>query len=61
MPCLTPLDRRPRSRAVTSGELPRPVWASQAIDLITSLRPAADVVDGIAAQAQDALARALGR
>ena len=48
-------------RGVTSGELPRPVWASQAIDLITSLRPAADVVDGIAAQAQDALARALGR
>jgi len=48
-------------RGVTSGELPRPVWASQAVDLITSLRPAADVVDGIAAQAQDALARALGR
>ena len=48
-------------RGVTSGELPPVVWASQAIDLITSLRPAADVVDGIAAQAQDALARALGR
>lgn len=48
-------------RGVASGELPPPVWASQAIDLITGLRPAADVVDGIAAQAQDALARALGR
>jgi nitronate monooxygenase len=49
-------------RGVASGELPRqPVWASQAIDLITGLRPAADVVDDIAAQAQDALARALGR
>lgn len=47
-------------RGVASGELPPPVWASQAIDLITGLRPAADVVDGIAAQAQDALARALG-
>jgi nitronate monooxygenase len=48
-------------RGVASGELPRPVWASQAIDLITGLRPAADVVDAIASQAQDALARALGR
>ena len=48
-------------RAMASGELPRPVWASQAIDLITGLQPAAGVVDDIAAQAQDALARALGR
>lgn len=48
-------------RGMASGELPRPVWASQAIDLVTGVRPAADVVDGIAAQAQDALARALGR
>jgi nitronate monooxygenase len=47
---------------VASGELPPgPVWASQAIDLITSLRPAADLVADIAAQAESALARALGR
>jgi nitronate monooxygenase len=49
-------------RGVASGELPpQPVWASQAIDLITGLRPAADLVADIAEQAQDALARALGR
>ena len=48
-------------RGVASGELPRqPVWASQAVDLITGLRPAADLVTDIAAQAQDALTRALG-
>src|SRR5579863_6783182 len=28
-------------RGVASGELPPPVWASQAVDLITGLRPAA--------------------
>jgi len=48
-------------RRVASGELPPTVWASQAIDLITGPRPAADLVAGIAAQAQDALTRALGR
>jgi nitronate monooxygenase len=48
-------------RGVASGELPRPNWASQAVDLITELRPAADLVADIAAQAQDALTRALGR
>jgi nitronate monooxygenase len=47
-------------RGVASGELPQPVWASQAIDLITGLRPAGDLVADIAAQAQDALTRALG-
>jgi nitronate monooxygenase len=47
---------------VASGELPRqPVWASQAIDLITGSRPASDLVADIAAQAEDALTRALGR
>ena len=47
---------------MASGELPpQPVWASQAIDLITDLPPAADVVAALAAQAEDALARALGR
>ncbi len=49
-------------RGVASGELPpEPVWASQAIDLITDLPAAADVVAGLAAQAEDALAGALGR
>jgi nitronate monooxygenase len=44
---------------VARGELPpQPVWASQAIDLITDLPPAADLVDTLAAQAEDALARA---
>jgi nitronate monooxygenase len=41
------------------GDLPpRPVWASQAIDLITDLPPAADLVGTLAAQAEDALAHA---
>jgi nitronate monooxygenase len=35
-----------------------PVWASEAIDLITSLLPAADLVALIAAEAQEALERA---
>jgi nitronate monooxygenase len=49
-------------RGVASGELPpQPVWASQAIDLITDLPPAADLVAGLAAQAEAALTRALGR
>ena len=47
---------------VARGDLPRqPVWASQAIDLITDLPPAADLVETLAAQAEDALARAGGR
>jgi nitronate monooxygenase len=49
-------------RRVASGAFPpKPVWASQAIDLITGLPPAADVVTTLSAQAEDALARALGR
>jgi nitronate monooxygenase len=49
-------------RGVASGELPpSPVWASQAIGLITDLPPAAEVVAALVAQAEDALARALGR
>ena len=47
---------------VASGELPPlPVWASQAVDLITDLPAAADVVRLLAAGAEEALARALGR
>jgi nitronate monooxygenase len=49
-------------RGVTSGELPpEPVWASQAVDLITDRPAAADVVALLAAGAEDALAGALGR
>jgi nitronate monooxygenase len=45
--------------AVASGELPPdPVWASEAIDLITELTPAADLVGELAAQAELALDRA---
>jgi nitronate monooxygenase len=47
-------------RRVANGELPPlPVWASQAIDLITDLPPAGDVVAALAAQAEGALTRAL--
>ena len=39
------------------GDLPPvPVWASEAIDLITDLRPAADLVGALAAQAEEAMA-----
>ena len=49
-------------RGVASGEFPpQPVWASQAIDLITDLPPAAEVIAGLAAQAEDVLARILSR
>lgn len=37
---------------------PLPVWASEAVDLINDLPPAADLVAALAAQAEEALARA---
>ncbi|MFE7357895.1 hypothetical protein ACFU8Q_33365 [Streptomyces sp. NPDC057543] len=41
------------------GEVPPlPVWAGEAVDLITDLPPAADLVATLAAQAEDALTRA---
>jgi nitronate monooxygenase len=47
---------------VERGELPpTPVWCSAAIDLITDLVPAADLVGVLAAQAEEALAGAAGR
>ena len=47
---------------VSRGELPpQPVWAGEAIDLINDLPSAADLVGVIAAQARDALTRAVGR
>ncbi len=58
----SPAARSDYQLGVASGELPpQPVWASQAIDLITDLPPAAEVVASLAAQAEEALARALGR
>ena len=58
----SPAAREEYQRGVASGELPPgPVWASQAIDLITDLPPASDVVTSLAAQAREALTRALGR
>ena len=48
--------------AISRGELlPEPVWASEAIDLITEVAPAADIVDALAAQAEEALTRILAR
>jgi nitronate monooxygenase len=48
--------------AVARGDLPeKPVWASEAIDLITEITPAADLVGALAAQAEEALARAANR
>ncbi len=43
------------------GDLtPIPVWASEAIDLISDLPPAADLVSTLAAGAEAALGRLLG-
>src|SRR5262245_23960919 len=42
--------QRAYAEAVARGDLPpQPVWASEAIDLITDLRPAADLVGALAA------------
>jgi nitronate monooxygenase len=47
---------------VAAGRLPPvPVWASEAIDLITDVRPAGDLVAALSAQAEAVLARAGGR
>jgi nitronate monooxygenase len=48
---------RAYQEAVARGDLPPvPVWASEAIDLITDLRPAAELVGALAAQAEKAMA-----
>ena len=53
--------RRAYRDGVARGELPpQPVWASQAIGLIHDLPPAGDLVGVLAAEAAEALARALG-
>ncbi len=50
--------QRAYQQAVAAGEFPRtPVWASEAIDLITDLRPAADLVRDLASEAEETLAR----
>jgi nitronate monooxygenase len=50
--------RQAYRKAVADGDLPPvPVWASEAIDLITDLRPAADLVGALAAEAAETLAR----
>jgi nitronate monooxygenase len=44
---------------VARGELPRPpIWASEALDLMTDRPAAADLVGTLAAPAEAALARA---
>jgi nitronate monooxygenase len=50
--------KRAYQQGVESGDLPRePIWASEAIDLITDLRPAADLVADLAAEAAATLSR----
>jgi len=54
-----PAAREAYHAAVARGDLPQsPVWASEAIDLITEITPAAELVGALAAQAEEALARA---
>jgi nitronate monooxygenase len=44
---------------VTRGDVPPlPVWAGEAVDLVTDLRPAADLVVALAAQAEEAVTQA---
>jgi nitronate monooxygenase len=51
--------KRAYQDGVARGDLPPvPVWASEAIDLINDLPSAADLVGALAAQAEEALARA---
>ncbi len=50
--------RRAYQDAVDSGDLLETVWAGEAIDLITTVTPAADLVAALAADAEAALARA---
>jgi nitronate monooxygenase len=52
--------RRAYRESIARGEIPaEPVWASQAIGLISDLPPAAELVGVLAAQAEQALGRAL--
>ncbi|MFE3193927.1 nitronate monooxygenase [Nocardia sp. NPDC059240] len=51
--------KRAYAQAVATGELPATVWASEAVDLIGTLEPAADLVAALAAEAEAALRRAV--
>ncbi|MGI8335832.1 NAD(P)H-dependent flavin oxidoreductase [Actinomadura scrupuli] len=54
-----PQAKQAYQEGVTQGEIPPlPVWAGEAIDLINDRPSAADLVGTLAAQAEDALARA---
>ena len=54
-----PAARQAYQDAVARGDLPPlPVWAGECADLITDLPPAADLVAGLAGQAEDVLSRA---
>ncbi|HEY2129010.1 MAG TPA: nitronate monooxygenase [Streptosporangiaceae bacterium] len=54
-----PAARQAYQDAVARGDLPPlPVWAGECVDLITDLPPAADLVAGLAGQAEDVLSRA---
>jgi nitronate monooxygenase len=54
-----PVARQAYQAAVARGDVtPEPVWASEAIDLITEMSSAADIVAMLSAQAEEALARA---
>ena len=58
---MTPAARRPRCRRAARGDLDVvPVWVSEALDLITTVDSAADIVAASAADAEDALRRAAG-
>ncbi len=53
--------KRAYQEGIERGELPRePIWASEAIDLIVDVRPAADLVGDLAAKAAATLARLRG-
>ena len=54
-----PAARQAYQDGVARGDLPPlPVWAGECADLITDLPPAADLVAGLAGQAEDVLSRA---
>ncbi|MFI6048398.1 NAD(P)H-dependent flavin oxidoreductase [Nocardia sp. NPDC051321] len=55
-----PAAQRAYQEGVARGQLPPPVWAGEAIDLITDLPSAADLLTAFAVQAEQALARASG-
>jgi nitronate monooxygenase len=55
-----PTARAAYAAGVASGDLPpEPVWAGEAVDLVTDRPPAADLVASLAAQARAALNRAV--